>query len=184
MGNILLHVCCAPDGTVPFLELASGRDNVIGFFYGNNIHPYEEFLRRKEAAVRLAEFMNVKFIINDYEPELWINATLKYASEPEGGKRCPLCFKLQLESSAEAALNLNCQFLSTTLTISPHKDPGLINSIGKEVASHYGLTWVEKIWRKNGGFQRSVNLSRKIGLYRQTYCGCIYSFRGDELSDE
>ena len=82
MGNILLHVCCAPDGTVPFLELASGRDNVIGFFYGNNIHPYEEFLKRKEATVRLAEFMNVKFIINDYEPELWINATLKYSSEP------------------------------------------------------------------------------------------------------
>ncbi len=184
MKNILLHVCCAPDGTVPLIELVSERNNVIGFFYGNNIHPYEEFLKRKEAALRLAELMNVKFIINNYEPELWINSTREYASEPERGKRCLLCFKIQLESSAEAALKLNCQFLSTTLTISPHKDPGLINSIGKEVASRYGLIWVEKIWRKNSGFQRSVHLSREIGLYRQTYCGCIYSFRGDELSDE
>lgn len=184
MKRLLLHVCCAPDGTVPWKELVSEGYNVSAFFYGNNIHPYREFLKRKEAVTLLAEHMHGNAIINEYDPKIWVNSTIEHVSEPEGGNRCSLCFQIQIEASASAALKHHCQYLCTTLTISPHKDPALINRIGYEVANRYGLIWIERIWRKNSGFKRSVELSREIGLYRQSYCGCIYSFRGDELSDE
>lgn len=99
------------------------------------------------------------------------------AAEPEGGGRCRLCFALQLEAAALQAAERGFSHLTTTLTISPHKDPALINQIGAETAKKYGLTWVEKIWRRGGGFQRSVEESTRLGLYRQNYCGCIYSER-------
>lgn len=184
MKRLLLHICCAPDGTIPWQALLGEGYDVTGFFYGNNIHPLEEFGKRKEAVLSLGEYMKGEVIINPYDPEKWITLTRSLASEPEGGKRCPLCFRIQLESSAKAACAAGCHFLCTTLTISPHKDPCLINSIGEETASRYGLVWVEKIWRKNEGFKRSVHMSKDLGLYRQCYCGCVYSIRGDEQKDE
>jgi predicted adenine nucleotide alpha hydrolase (AANH) superfamily ATPase len=112
-----------------------------------------------------------------YDPEKWKKETKAFASEPEGGKRCLLCFELQLKAAAEYAVRSGAGLLTTTLTISPHKDPSVINGIGEKVCSEHGLFWISKIWRKNNGFKRSVDESRKLGLYRQDYCGCIYSIR-------
>lgn len=180
--KVLLHICCAPDGTVPWGELTAEGYEVTGFFYGNNIHPFEEFVRRKEAVLSLGHIMDGRVETCTYNPDIWMDKTKDYAAEPEGGRRCPLCFAIQLEAAARKAVELDCTYLCTTLTISPHKDPGLINEIGEKAASSFGLSWVNRIWRKKGGFQRSVKMSREMKLYRQSYCGCLYSIEGDDSS--
>lgn len=182
--RLLLHICCAPDGTVPWVELESQGFEVTGFFYGNNIHPEEEYHLRSQAVSRLAEEHGNRLLPSHYRPELWIKATEALGTEPEGGARCPLCFRLQLEAAARAAAGEGIKFLCTTLTISPHKDPGLLNRLGEEICAASDLIWVERIWRKNGGFVRSVAESRRLGLYRQNYCGCMYSIRGKEDDED
>lgn len=182
-GSVLLHLCCAPDGTVPWPALLEEGYDVDGYFYGGNIHPEEEFLLRLEAARLLAASVGRPLHVPDYDPVSWIVATEPLRSEPEGGRRCLLCFCLQLEAAADCAASLGISALATTLTISPHKDVDAVNAIGRDVARARGLVWVDRIWRKGGGFVRSVAESRRLGLYRQNYCGCLYSLRGDEKGE-
>lgn len=183
-SRLLLHICCAPDGTVPWPDLEAEGFTVTGYFYGGNIHPHQEYLRRTVAVRRLAEEHGNRLILGPYDPDAWLRATKKYSREPEGGLRCPLCFRLQLENAADVACREGIENLCTTLTISPHKDPGLLNGLGEAVCAERGLTWVERIWRKQGGFIRSVAESRRLGLYRQNYCGCIYSVRGKNTDED
>lgn len=178
--RLLLHICCAPDGTVPWVELEAQGFEVTGFFYGNNIHPEGEYLLRARAVRQLAAEHGDRLLLEPYDPEAWFRATDGLAEEPEGGARCPLCFRLQLEAAAEAARREGIKFLCTTLTISPHKDPTLLNRLGEDICASRDLTWVERVWRKQGGFVRSVAESRRLGLYRQNYCGCKYSVRGKD----
>lgn len=179
-GGLLLHLCCAPDGTVPWPELLAQGYGAEGFFYGSNIQPQEEYLRRLEAARALAASLGRPLHEAPYDPEGWLEATRDLALEPEGGERCRLCFRLQLEAAGERAHSLGLVSLATTLTISPHKDVELLNAIGRDVAARRGLIWIDRIWRRGGGFVRSVAESRRLGLYRQNYCGCLYSRRGEE----
>ena len=111
----------------------------------------------------------------DYSPEPWFEAVRGLEKEPERGARCEKCFALQLEAAAEWGAAHGFTHLCTTLTISPHKDVNLINEIGARAAAARGLVWVERVWRKNDGFKRSVEISKALGLYRQNYCGCIFS---------
>lgn len=178
--KVLLHLCCAPDGTVPWPDLLAEGYAVEGFFYGNNIHPEEEFLRRLDAARILASSLGCPLHVLSYDPQSWIETTRRLAREPEGGARCLLCFRLQLEAAGDLAGSLGFSLLATTLTISPHKDVTAVNAVGREVAARRGLVWLDRIWRKGGGFVRSVAESRRLALYRQKYCGCLYSLRGDE----
>ncbi|HAJ94351.1 MAG TPA: hypothetical protein DCM41_05595 [Synergistaceae bacterium] len=175
--RLILHICCAPDATVPVDDLLEEGYSTEGFFYGSNIHPGDEFEKRAAAAVCLCQTKGIECNVMHYDPEKWNRETKAFATEPEGGKRCLLCFELQLKAAAEYAVRSCAGLLTTTLTISPHKDPSVINEIGEKVSSEYGLIWISKIWRKNNGFKRSVNESKKLGLYRQDYCGCIYSIR-------
>ncbi len=175
--KILLHVCCAPDATVPWEDLINEGYNVTGFFYGNNIHPLDEYKRRKDAFIKLAEHLDSDYVINSYEPEQWLELTRRTSTEPEGGARCSICFSAQLLAAARCAALNRHRIMTTTLTISPHKDPDHINTIGKAAASSYGIEWLPRIWRKDNGFVRSVAKSRELELYRQNYCGCIYSIR-------
>ena len=175
--KLILHICCAPDATVPGEELLKEGYVTTGFFYGSNIHPEEEFVKRADAVRSLCLIKGIGCRIMEYDPQTWISATEGSASEPEGGKRCPLCFELQLRAAAGHAAEMGAAYLTTTLTISAHKDPQVINKIGEKVASEHGLQWIHRIWRKNDGFRRSVEESRSLGLYRQDYCGCIYSIR-------
>lgn len=177
---MLLHICCAPDATVPFPELLSEGYCAVGFFYGGNIYPEEEYLKRKEAVSKFIKEIFADSVIYPYSPNTWLEETKSYADEPEGGKRCRKCFEIQLECAAKHAEIEGFKYLSTTLTISPHKDPDLINSIGSETALRHGLVWIEKIWRRNNGFLRSVTESKRLNLYRQNYCGCIYSVRKED----
>ena len=173
--KILLHICCAPDGTVPIPDLLNEGWEVYGFFYGSNIHPLDEYLRRLEAIHTLTAHNEITCTIHEYLPEEWLTKIHGLEREPEGAKRCTQCFTLQLEASAHEAIRLGCEYMSTTLTISPHKNVKLINEIGESVSSSHGLKWESRIWRKNNGFLRSVKISRELGLYRQNYCGCTFS---------
>lgn len=180
-SRLLLHACCAPDATVPLEELAAEGYDVWLYWYGANIHPAEEEKKRREALAFLADDRPL-FIGDSFDPP-WMEAALPLAGEPEGGERCGLCFRLQLEGAARVAKREGIDLLCTTLTISPHKNAELINSIGERTARKFGLGWLNRIFRKKGGFQRSVALSRKLELYRQSYCGCLFSIRRGEADE-
>ena len=179
---LLLHVCCAPDAAFPFQVLKNEPwEEVVGYFYGSNIHPADEYCRRRDALEYLSGRCKVNVLSHPYEPDGWFAAASCLADEPERGKRCSVCFSLQLRAAAEEGVKRGASHLCTTLTISPHKDAELISRIGAEIAAFHGLTWESRIWRKNGGFLRSVQISQELGLYRQNYCGCIYSERMKKL---
>lgn len=175
--RLLLHICCAPDATVPWPELISEEYETCGYFYGGNIHPREEYERRLEAVRALAAETRGGLFVPEYETGSWFSAVRGLENEPECGARCAVCFRAQLEAAADFARAGSFTHLCTTLTISPHKDAALINSIGAEVSASRGLEWVERVWRKRDGFRRSVAESRRLGLYRQNYCGCLFSIR-------
>ena len=170
----MLHICCAPDATIPWTELCKGFD-VMGYFYGSNIHPSDEYDKRRNTVEELMNKVNGQCTYPVYSPDSWVLSVGEFADESEGGRRCALCFRLQLESTARAAIDCGCSHMCTTLTISPHKDVILINSIGNELSGKFSLIWAGRVWRKNNGFLNSVNMARSFGLYRQNYCGCKYS---------
>lgn len=175
--KLILHICCAPDATVPSDCLLEEGYLTEGFFYGSNIHPADEFEKRAADVRYLCKVKGIGCHVMDYDPENWLREAEVFAAEPEGGQRCRLCFELQLEAAAEYAVKNGAGFLTTTLTVSPHKDPCVINAIGEKLSLDHHLTWIPRVWRKNNGFKRSVDESKKLGLYRQNYCGCIYSIR-------
>ena len=177
-SKLMLHICCAPDATIPWIEFSLIKNlSVMGYFYGSNIYPSGEYDKRRDAVEILMNKVEGQCIYPAPSINLWLESASKFADEPEGGKRCALCFRLQLEAAARAAIDSDCSYLCTTLTISPHKDVDLINSIGNEISGSFGLEWLQRVWRKNNGFLNSVKMSKSLGLYRQSYCGCIYSMR-------
>jgi predicted adenine nucleotide alpha hydrolase (AANH) superfamily ATPase len=182
--KVLLHVCCAPDATVPWPELSGEGYETAGFFYGSNVHPLEEYEKRRDAVRHVAKVFGKKLFEAPYRPSEWVhNLAIRCNGRDltgkEGGLRCALCFREQFEATAKCALEMGFPALCTTLTISPHKNPGLVNGIGKAVAKRHGLEWIERIWRRNDGFRISVARSRELGLYRQNYCGCLFSIGGE-----
>jgi len=177
--DILLHLCCAPDATVPWPSLIDEGYRVAGYFYSSNIHPFQEFKRRAGDVKTLSRALGRECIIGNYEPLRWLKAVREDLLSPEGGGRCERCFRAQLEATAREALSRGIRSISTTLSISPHKDVAVIERIGGEICRECGLEWIFRVWRKQGGFRLSVERSTKMGLYRQRYCGCIMSIRDE-----
>ena len=174
--RLFLHVCCAPDATAPFEILKNEPwEEVTGYFYGSNIHPEDEYRRRADSLKFLSEHYEVNILSRPYNTDSWFAAASHLADEPERGERCAVCFSLQLRDAAEEGAKRGASHLCTTLTISPHKNIALISRLGMEIAERAGLIWEDRVWRKNGGFVRSVQISKELGLYRQSYCGCVYS---------
>jgi len=174
--DLLLHICCAPCAT-RVVELLRSDFEVHGFFYNPNIHPEEEYRRRLEAVRKYAEAVGLDWEEGPYEPEEWFQYVRGYEDEPEGGARCPLCYRLRLEETARRARELGFGYFATTLTVGPKKKARVINPIGRELGFKYGPTFVGGDFKKGEGFKRSVALSRRFGLYRQNYCGCTFSLR-------
>jgi predicted adenine nucleotide alpha hydrolase (AANH) superfamily ATPase len=170
-----MHICCAPDATVSVVRLRAKGYEPVGFFYDPNIQPKEEYELRLDQARKLAYIDNFELIIGSYEPERWLAVTREFWDEPEGGRRCPLCFGVLLEAAAHRAADLQIPVFTTTLLISPHKDVHALEQVGREKGALYGVTFLPEAFRKKDGFRESVNLSKEFGLYRQNYCGCIYS---------
>ncbi len=176
--KLLLHICCAPDATYVISAL---RDyNLTGYFYNPNIYPEEEYILRLREMEGLAEKLGISLHPSSYDPERWFELTKGLEYEPERGRRCEICFRMRLESTARLAEEEGFDIFTTTLTISPHKDAELINKIGREIAANLRVEFMEADFKKKDGFKKSVELSKKYGLYRQDYCGCIYSKRDRE----
>ncbi len=172
--RLLLHICCGPCATA-VIERVVSRFEVICFWYNPNIEPAAEYQRRLAGMRTVAEVMGVPLVEGERDTPSWHKAIAGWESEPEGGRRCQICFEYRLRRAAEYAQAHDMDYLATTLTISPHKDDRLINLLGKEIAEAVGIEFLAEVWRKQGGFQRSVQLSKQLKLYRQKYCGCCYS---------
>ena len=179
---MLLHSCCGPCSTACIERLLPDHRLTI-FFYNPIVTDPEEYARRKETQIqfltayneRLPEEDHVQFIEGEYLPEDFFAVCGALADEPEGGRRCTECFRLRMDRTAQVALKTGHPLFGTTLTVSPHKNYPLISAIGTELARVYGLEFLDLDFKKKAGFQRSIELSKEYGLYRQNYCGCVYS---------
>ena len=176
MEKVLLHICCAPCGAHVVTELK--KEYAVSLFdYNPNIFPIKEKQKRSKEVEKLASLYNVPLIAGEYDHQNWLKAIKGYELDPEGGARCGLCFRYRLEQTALKAKKLGFNFFATTLGISPYKNIKLINQLGQELAEKYNLTFLARDWKKKGGYQHSVELSKKFGFYRQNYCGCEFSIR-------
>ncbi len=177
---LLLHSCCAPCSSY-VLEYLSHWFSITVFYYNPNIGEREEYAHRAAEQMRLIREMPteypVAFLAGEYEPSVYFDAVKGLENEIEGGARCKRCFALRLRRAAEVAKHGGFPYFTTTLTISPLKNAALINEIGAAAAEEYGLIWLPSDFKKKNGFKRSIELSAQYGLYRQDYCGCVYSKR-------
>ena len=169
--KLLLQVCCGPCGAAAFLALCEGYD-VTAFFWGNNFDSEEEYERRLQALKVVNKAMNADrdIVIIPYNNLAFSPQHL--ALEKEGGERCKLCYETRLRAAAEYAKRHGFDAFTTSLTVSPHKNSQVINSIGRRIGEEIGIRFVEVDLKKNNGFQKSVEVSKRLGIYRQKYCGC------------
>ena len=172
--KVVLHICCGVCAAGAAEVLVNEGHQVLGFFYNPNIHPAEEYQRRLETARRVAQELHFPLEAPPYEPEEWLKQADFLKAEPEGGKRCHVCYRLRLEKTYDYMLDSRADAFTTTLTISPHKSAQAINSIGQEIG---GEKFLLRDFKKKEGFKRAVELAKRWQLYRQDYCGCIYSLR-------
>ena len=171
---MLLHICCAPCSTHVIDSLKADYD-LDGYFYNPNIHPENEYELRGKEIQRYAESNNIMLIHEEYDDVQWFELNKGMDDMPEGDKRCEICFEMRLEKTAKYAKEHGYDIIATTLSISPHKNAQKINEIGLKVAKKHGVRFLEADFKKRGGFERSIQMSRQFGLYRQSYCGCIFS---------
>lgn len=178
--RLLLHCCCAPCSSY-VLEALNRYFDIDLYYYNPNIAPREEFDRRAAELQRLAEAMphagEFRVIVGDYDEGAFLRLCKGLEDAPEGGARCERCFRLRLGEAAKLAAERGSDFFTTTLTISPLKDAQLLNAIGMELAERFGVEWLPSDFKKKDGYRRSCALSREYGLYRQDYCGCVFSKR-------
>ena len=179
--RLLLHACCAPCSSY-CLEYLREAFALTVFFYNPKLTEQEEYRRRVEEEKRLIALMNgqegssqIEILEGRYEPERFLEAAKGLETCKEGGERCVRCFALRLGETARVAAEGGFDFFTTSLTISPLKNSALLNQIGAQEGERYGVRFLPSDFKKNNGYLRSTQLSRLYGLYRQNYCGCIYS---------
>lgn len=181
--SLLLHSCCAPCSSY-VLEYLSQHFCITVLYYNPNIFPIEEYEYRIEEQKRLISLLPAKhkisFIGTDYEPEKFYNAIKGYENIPEGGERCFKCYELRLREAAEYARRRDFDYFTTTLSISPLKNAEKLNEIGIRLEGEYGVKYLCSDFKKRNGYKRSVELSEEYGLYRQNYCGCVFSKKEGE----
>lgn len=181
--TLLLHSCCAPCSSY-VIEYLSRHFKITVFYYNPNISPDNEYRYRADEQKRLIESMPlenpVKFLEGEYNPNDFFEASKGLENEPEGGARCAKCFNMRLSKTAEIAQQGNYDYFTTTLTISPLKNAQIINNIGKELSNKYKVPYLLSDFKKKNGYKRSIVLSKEYNLYRQNYCGCVFS-KNNEL---
>lgn len=175
---LFLHACCAPCSSY-VLETLSRYFKIRLFFYNPNIFPEEEYLYRLSEVKRLISELplqsSVEVIDGEYCPQRFNELAKGLENEPERGKRCRRCIGLRLDETIKRAVAENADFVTTTLSISPHKDAEFINEKGVQLCEKYGAVWLYSDFKKKGGYLRSIALSKEYNLYRQDFCGCVYS---------
>ncbi|MGN0614345.1 MAG: epoxyqueuosine reductase QueH [Porcipelethomonas sp.] len=183
--SVLLHSCCGPCSSY-VLEYLTNYFEVKLFFYNPNIQPPEEYQKRLSAQKDVLEkmdFSGVELIEGDYTPDDFFRAVKGLEEEPEGGSRCEVCIKMRMEAAAAAAEKYGTDYFATTLTVSPHKNAPYINRTGEAIESERNIAYLISDFKKKNGYKRSVELCREYNIYRQNYCGCIFSKRAESKND-
>ena len=178
LPKLLLHSCCAPCSSHVIATLTPYFDITI-LYYNPNIEPYEEYLRRKEEEIRfIKEYPNINkldIIDCDYDNDIFHELATNLEEAEEGGPRCFKCYNLRLEKTAILAKSKNYDYFATTLTVSPYKNSQKLNEIGAYLEEKYQVKYLYSDFKKNNGYKHSIELSKEYNLYRQDYCGCIFS---------
>lgn len=181
--KLLLHSCCAPCSSY-VIEYLSSYFKILVFYYNPNLYPDEEYEKRVKEQMRFIQAFPAKhpveFLSGDFEKERFYEAVKGLEQEPEGGARCFACYRLRLTETAKTAKRLGMDYFTTTLSISPLKNAVKLNEIGEELAEEYGVAYLPSDFKKKNGYHRSVELSKEYGMYRQDYCGCIFSYQRKE----
>ena len=176
--KLFLHSCCAPCASY-VLEYLSNYFEITIFYYNPNIYPPEEYHERAAEQKRFIEQYPAKhpisYVEGEYDTKRFYEMARGLEKVPEGGERCFQCYELRLRESAILAKEGGFDYFTTTLSISPHKNAALLNLIGKELSDKYGVPYIFSDFKKKNGYKRSCELSEQFSLYRQNYCGCIYS---------
>lgn len=172
VAKVLLHICCGVCAAGAAEQLLSEGFEVTGYFFNPNIYPYEEYQKRLEAARKVAEKLQFSLIEGRYTPGEWMTETESFKNEPEGGKRCKVCFRHRLDDTFNRVQESGNDFFTTTLTIGPRKHADVVNRIGTEIG---GDKFLVRDFKKKAGFQRANELSKEWKLHRQNYCGCVFS---------
>ena len=186
--GILLHSCCGPCSS-SVLELLSKYFDVTVLWYNPNLYPEAEYDKRLETQKQLIDAIakdgvQAKLLVEPWRSEDYFSRIKGLENEPEEGKRCLECFKIRLDETARIASERGFEWFCTTLTVSSRKDAVAINAIGREAGAKYGVKWLPSEFKKREGNHRSIILSEKYGLYRQEYCGCVFSLANREKHDE
>ncbi len=185
--TLLLHSCCAPCSSY-CLEYLSEYFSITVFYYNPNIFPEEEYRHRakeqKEFIQKLPTEHPVSFVEGAFDTDAFYAMAKGFEHCPEGGERCFRCYELRLRESAELAKKLQMDYFTTTLSISPLKNARKLNEIGKRLENEYGVRYLVSDFKKRNGYKRSTELSREYGMYRQDYCGCVYSLKERERQKE
>ncbi|MCI7124166.1 epoxyqueuosine reductase QueH [Anaerovoracaceae bacterium Sow4_D4] len=180
--TLLLLTCCGPCATACVERTAFDYDVTV-FYYNPNITDSEEYYLRKENLEKFLRLFNeeykdrtlVHYLEGRYEPEKYLGRTAMLKDEPEGGRRCEECFRIRYEEAARVAKARNADYWTSTMSVSPHKNYDLLTKTGEELAAESGTCYLPIDFKKKNGFGRSVELSKKYGLYRQRFCGCDYA---------
>lgn len=178
---LLLHACCAPCSSHTLLFLCD-YFRITLYFFNPNIAPESEYIYRKEELIRLVKELglDVEIISEDYDSAPFYELAKGLENLPERGERCRKCIGYRLRKTAETAKKLGCDYFTTTLTISPHKDCEFINQYGGQLGEEMGIAYLFSDFKKHDGYKHSIQLSKEYNLYRQDYCGCVYSRRAKE----
>ncbi len=185
--TLLLHSCCAPCSSY-VLEYLSNYFKITVFYYNPNISPKEEYIKRKEEQKRLIKNLKTKYkveyIEDNYDNDRFLEISKGLEKDIEGGNRCFKCYNLRLEKTAKLAKEKGFDYFGTTLTVSPYKNSTKLNEIGRNLQDKYEINYLFSDFKKKNGYKRSIELSKKYNLYRQNYCGCVYSKKNKDWCDK
>lgn len=179
MKKMLLHTCCAPCSTA-VIERLSADYNITVLYYNPNIYPTEEYNKRKSEQIRYIQILqqkglDINYLDCDYNQNEFFDAVKGLETQPEGGNRCEVCFRLRLNYTAKLAKEKGFDVFATSLSVSPHKNAELLNKIGQELSKKYDIEYLVSDFKKKDGYKRSIILSKENNIYRQNYCGCKFS---------
>lgn len=174
--KLLLQVCCIGCGAY-VVELLKKRFRVTLYFYNPNIWPEAEYHTRLKETRRIARRLGLKLLVAKYRHDRWLELVRGHEHEPERGGRCVICYRDRLEAAARLARTLDYQYFASTLSISPHKSAAVLSRLGRELSERHRVKFLDQDFKKQDGFKKSVTLSNELGVYRQDYCGCEFSWR-------
>jgi len=175
--KLLLHSCCGPCSSYVITYLKDYFDITV-IYYNPNIEPKEEYEKRKNEQIKLINQLNVSSLTlydTEYENEVYREYVKGHEKDTEGGSRCHLCYELRLRKTVSVAKDNDFEYFGTTLTVSPYKNAYILNDIGKKLSEEYNIKWLYSDFKKKDGYKKSIELSKEYNLYRQDYCGCLFS---------